>query len=176
MTFTFWIYATIHTISYIHLILILYKYVKKKLELQNSIWFSLFKLNNDPFHFKRTYLAHFKTNLNNFCCFECVKSETTKYFWGSKTIEQWPKILNFKLQTDFITEIKQWPPSFYKNISCSFLKPIWASFVILNVLNVETTKSFWGSKTIEQWPKILSFKSQIGFLSLNYTMTPITSK
>jgi hypothetical protein len=68
-------YATIHTISYIHLDL--YKYVTKKLKLQNSIWFSLLKLNNDPLHFRKTYLAHFKTNLNNFCDFECAKCRTT---------------------------------------------------------------------------------------------------
>jgi hypothetical protein len=76
----------------------LYKYVTKKLELQNSIWFSLLKPNNDPLHFKRTYLAHFKTNLSNFCCFECIKCKTTKPFGSSKIVEQWPKILNFKLQ------------------------------------------------------------------------------
>ncbi len=34
----------------------LYKYITKKLELQNSIWFYLFKPNNDPFISKENIL------------------------------------------------------------------------------------------------------------------------
>ncbi len=47
--------------------MILYKYVSKELELQNSIWFSSLKQINDPLHFKKTYFAHFKTNLSDEC-------------------------------------------------------------------------------------------------------------
>jgi len=93
-------YVFMHTISYVHLVL--YKYVMKELELQNSNWFSLFKPNNDALHIRKTYFIHFKTNLNNFCDFECAKCRTTKYFWSSKIIEQWPKIVSFKSQVGFI--------------------------------------------------------------------------
>jgi len=44
----------------------LYKYVIKELEFQNSIWFSLLKLNNDAPHFRKIDFAHFKTNLSDF--------------------------------------------------------------------------------------------------------------
>jgi hypothetical protein len=59
----------------------LYKYVTKELELQNSNWFDLPESNNDPFHFKKTYLIHFKTNLNNFCDFGCVRCKIRISFW-----------------------------------------------------------------------------------------------
>ncbi len=80
----FYILICANMLSYIqyHIYIWLYKYVTKKLELQNSIWFSLFKPNNDSLHFRRTYLAHFKTNLSNFCGFECVKCRTKKYLGG----------------------------------------------------------------------------------------------
>jgi hypothetical protein len=52
----------------------------KELELQKSIWFSFFKPNNDPFHFKITYFSYFKTSLNDFCGFECVKCRILKSF------------------------------------------------------------------------------------------------
>jgi hypothetical protein len=69
-----------YMLLYIQYTFDLYKYVTKKLELQNSIWFFLLKLNNDPLHFKKTYLTHFKTNLSNFCALNVLSVKTTKYF------------------------------------------------------------------------------------------------
>jgi len=84
-----------YNIIYIHLIL--YKYVTKELELQNSIWFSLLKPNNDPLHFKRTYFAHFKTNVNDFCCFECVKCRTNKIILRLKDKRRMTKDLELQI-------------------------------------------------------------------------------
>jgi hypothetical protein len=155
MTFTLWLYVTIHTTLYRHLIL--YKYITKELKLQKSNWFSLFKPNNGPLHSKRTYLVHFKTNLIDFCCFECAKCRTTKSFWGSKTIDQWPNILNFKLQIDFVNLNQTMIPFILEEHILFIFKKL-DDFCHLECAKCKITKYFWGSKTIEQWPKILSFK------------------
>jgi hypothetical protein len=60
--------------------LVLYKYVIKELELQNSIWFSLLKPNNDPLHFRKTYLAHFKTNLSDFVALNMLSVKLQNIF------------------------------------------------------------------------------------------------
>ncbi len=51
----------------------------KDLELQITSLFYQPKSYNDPFHFIRTYLTHFNTNLSDFCGFECIKCRTTNF-------------------------------------------------------------------------------------------------
>jgi hypothetical protein len=76
--------------------------------------------NNGPLHFERIYLAHFKINFNDFCGFVCARCIIRKYFWGSKILKQWPKILNSKLQIVFISLNQIVTPSISKGISWSF--------------------------------------------------------
>jgi len=86
----------------------------------NSIWFYFPKPNNGLLHFERTYLVHFKINFNDFCGFGCARCIITKYFWSSKIIKQWSKILNSKLQIGFISLNQIVTPSISKGISWSF--------------------------------------------------------
>ncbi len=110
-----------------------------------------------------------RTNLNDFCHFECTKCRTTKYFWSSKKIEQWPKILNFKLQTSFISLNYTMIPFTSKAHILFISKKFLIFFCHFEWAKCRTTKSFWSSKKIEQWPKILNFILQTSFISLNYT-------
>jgi hypothetical protein len=66
----------VYIISYVHLVCT--NTLLKKLELQNSIWFYLSKPNNDPIHFEKIYLVHFKTHLNDFCGLGCARYIITK--------------------------------------------------------------------------------------------------
>ncbi len=90
--------------------------------LRSEIQFGFIFLNQTMTFFilKETYLVHFKINFNDFCGFGCVRCIITKYFWGSKIIKQWPKILNSKLQIGFISLNRIVTPSISKGIFWSF--------------------------------------------------------
>jgi hypothetical protein len=62
--------------------------MQKDLKIQNINWAYLLKLNIDPFHFQKTYLAHSLTNLNDFCNIGCFMSRVTKNIGVPKAMKQ----------------------------------------------------------------------------------------
>jgi hypothetical protein len=68
----------------------------KKLDLQNSTCFCVFKLNIDPCHFQMAYFVHFETHLSDFCNFKYISWRIIiKKIQTLKTIEQVSNIYEF---------------------------------------------------------------------------------
>jgi hypothetical protein len=84
------------------------------------------------------------------------------------------KDLNSKTQIGFLYLNKIMIAFISKKHILFISKPIWMIFVALNVLKVELQIFLEVPKQHNKDPKILSFKLQIGFISLNQTMTPFT--
>jgi hypothetical protein len=141
MIFTLWSYVTTHTIC----IWFYTKYVTKRLELQNSIWFSLFKLKWPP-SFKKTYIVHFKTNLNDFCGFECTKCRFFNFFLRFKNNRTMTKDFNSESQIDFINLNQTMTPFTSKEHILFISKTNPNNFCGFECVKCKSTKSFWGSK------------------------------